>query len=146
MILPHGLVLLDTSVLVHLIRGNPIGRWVDSSFLEPLPGVPLISIVTVGEILALARRWTWGPKRMQRLEDLVEKFVVVDIRSLDVLSSYAEVDHALRRMGNPVQQNDMWIAATAIVSEAHLLTADKDFDPLHPHYLRRTWIDPLSFR
>lgn len=145
MIFPFEPVLLDTSVLVHLIRGNPIGRWIDSSLLEPLSETPLISIVTLGETLALARRWAWGPQKLQRFDDLVEKYVVVDIGSEDVLSRYAEVDHVLRSMGRPIQQNDMWIAATAIASEAHLLTADKDFDPLHPRYLSRTWINPLDF-
>jgi len=29
-----------------------------------------------------------------------------------------------------------------VVAGAHLLTTDKDFDPLFPAYLDRTWIDP----
>lgn len=144
MIFPPEPVLLDTSVLVHLIRGNSIGHWIDHSLLEPLEA-PLISTVTLGETLALARKWDWGPQKVQRFEDLIKKYVVVGIGSEDVLSSYAEVDYVLRRMGRPIQQNDMWIAATAIASEAHLLTADKDFDPLYPRYLRRTWINPLDF-
>jgi tRNA(fMet)-specific endonuclease VapC len=144
-IFPPETVLLDTSVLVHLIRGNPIGRWIDSNLLHSLAEAPLLSAVTVGETLALARRWDWGAQKVHRLEDLVRQYVVVDIGAKDVLSRYAEVDHVLRRMGNPIQQNDMWIAATAIASEAHLLTADRDFDLLHPHYLNRTWINPVDF-
>lgn len=147
MIFPQGLVLLDTNVLIHLIRGNSLGRWVESCLgSETFSEDPLISTITLGEILAIARRRAWGPNRIGRLEELVSELFVVDIGSAHVLSRYAEVDYALGRMGKPIQQNDMWIAATAIASGAHLLTADKDFDPLHPHYLQRTWIDPLSFQ
>ena len=34
--------------------------------------------------------------------------------------------------------NDLWIAATAAATAAHLITTDADFDPLHPAYIRRT--------
>ena len=37
---------------------------------------------------------------------------------------------------------DRWIAATAKAADATLLTTDKDFDPLHPRYVERIWIDP----
>jgi predicted nucleic acid-binding protein len=101
----------------------------------------LISIVTVGEALALSKRLSWGHMKRVALEALLENLVVVAI-SDQILEHYAEVDVFLRRAGKPVQQNDMWIAATAMASGAHLLTTDKDFDPLYPAHLDRTWIDP----
>jgi predicted nucleic acid-binding protein len=52
------------------------------------------------------------------------------------------MDFYLQKSGKSIEQNDMWIAATATASGAHLLTTDKDFDPLYPAYLDRTWIDP----
>ncbi len=39
-------------------------------------------------------------------------------------------------------KNDLWIAATASVMQARLLTTDKDFDKLVPQFLARDWIDP----
>jgi tRNA(fMet)-specific endonuclease VapC len=60
----------------------------------------------------------------------------------EVLNVYAQIDTYLVRAGKAVEQNDIWIAATAIATGAHLLTTDKDFDPLYPAYLDRTWIDP----
>jgi tRNA(fMet)-specific endonuclease VapC len=102
---------------------------------------PLVSIVTIGEILAFAKRANWGSSKVAALEDLLPDLEVTAI-SDDIVEHYAEVDVFLRQAGNPVQQNDMWIAATAIASGAHLLTTDKDFDPLYPAHLDRTWIDP----
>jgi tRNA(fMet)-specific endonuclease VapC len=34
----------------------------------------------------------------------------------------------LRRAGTPIPTNDLWIAATALDSGAHLLTFDGDFE------------------
>jgi len=89
----------------------------------------------------MSRRFSWGPSKIAALEGLLQDLVVVDI-SDEILEFYAQIDVFLRRAGNPVQQNDMWIAATTVASGAHLLTTDKDFDPLYPAYLDRTWIDP----
>ncbi len=41
-------------------------------------------------------------------------------------------------------KNDVWIAATASVVEAVLLTTDADFDHLDPRFLKRIWLDPAS--
>ncbi len=135
--------LLDTNILLHLVRDKWIGRSIESRFhLRTRPERPLVSIITIGEALAFAKRLGWGPQKAASLEALINQLAIVDI-SDEVLSSYAEIDFFLRRTGNPIQNNDVWIAATAIATGSHLLTTDKDFDPLDPTYLNRTWIDPL---
>jgi tRNA(fMet)-specific endonuclease VapC len=136
------LLLLDTSILIHLVRENRVGRSVESRFrLQTRAERPLISIITVGEILAFAKRSGWSTAKIALLEDLLSDLEVMAI-SDEVVDQYVQVDVFLRQAGNPVQQNDMWIAATAIASGAHLLTTDRDFDPLYPAHLDRTWIDP----
>jgi tRNA(fMet)-specific endonuclease VapC len=51
------LLLLDTNIVIHLIRDNEIGQQVDAAFqICHRPDRPLISIVTIGECLSLARR------------------------------------------------------------------------------------------
>ena len=40
---------------------------------------------------------------------------------------YGKVKAALKRKGRPIPENDIWIAATAIVAGMTLLTTDKDF-------------------
>ena len=135
-------LLLDTNILIHLVRANWIGRSVDSRFqLRTRAETPSISIISVGEALSFAKQQGWGLKKTGLLENLVHDLVTVDI-SDEILQAYAEIDFFLLRAGKPIQQNDIWIAATAVATEAHLLTTDKDFDPLHPAYLDRTWIDP----
>jgi tRNA(fMet)-specific endonuclease VapC len=137
--------LLDTNILVHLIRDSPIGRSVarDFDLLNP-HSTQLISVVTAGEIRAMAKKRSWGPRKTEALKDLVRELVVLPLGSEPVLSTYAEIDCHLQKVGLHMGQNDMWIAATAAAAKAHLLTTDKDFDPLCPDRLTRTWIDPQS--
>ena len=98
--------------------------------------------MTQGELLAFAKKRGWGGRKIGDMEALLRELVIVDIASQGVLRTYAEIDSLLEKAGHPIGQNDLWIAATAIEARAHLLTMDRDFDPLHPGYLHRTWIDP----
>jgi tRNA(fMet)-specific endonuclease VapC len=140
---PSDLILLDTNILVHLVRRSPIGEVIVSRFgLFSSSERPLISVVTIGESLALARRLGWGMSKVRRLEFLLEEFLLVDINSEMVLRTYADIDSHLKQVGKPIQQNDIWIAATAVAAKAHLVTTDTDFDSLHPGFIQRTWIDP----
>lgn len=141
------LFILDTNILVHLIRDSPIGRWATLHFdLRNHLSRPLISVVTAGEILAFARKRSWGLRRTETLKDLLRELVVLPLDSEPVLQAYAEIDCHLQTIGRPIEQNDMWIAATAVAAKAHLLTTDRDFDPLETVFLTRTRIDPDQFR
>jgi len=143
-VIPPNL-LLDTNVLIHLARDNSIGRIIDARFgLRNPAQVPLLSIVTVGEALAFARKRDWGTAKTDQLQTLLRELIVVDVNSEPILQGYAEIDTYLTRRGNPIEQNDIWIAATARATNSLLLTTDKDFNVLHPAYLNRVWIDPRA--
>jgi tRNA(fMet)-specific endonuclease VapC len=136
------LLLLDTSILLHLVRGNWIGRSIESRFrLRTRAESSLVSVITVGEVLAFGEKRNWGSLKRASLQDLLRDLMTLQI-SDEVLNIYAQLDTYLVQAGKAVEQNDIWIAATAIATGAHLLTTDKDFDPLFPAYLDRTWIDP----
>ncbi len=135
------LLLLDTNIVIHLLRDNETGRRVDSSFqIRHRPDRPLISIVTVGECLSLARQFKWGTPKVEGLEALLRELVVVPIDSRPVLDRFGEFHAWTKSMGRTLSHNDLWIAATAAATGAHLVTTDADFDPLHPAYIRRTVI------
>jgi predicted nucleic acid-binding protein len=134
--------LLDTSILVALVRGGKLGRYAENTYgLGKEPFKPLISVVTVGESLKLVREFGWGQVKIDRLWNLLQHCVWVDINNREVLEAYAEIAHDCERNGKKKPQNDYWIAATARVTGATLLTTDKHFDDLHGKYLQRIWID-----
>ncbi|MCU0348402.1 MAG: PIN domain-containing protein [Saprospiraceae bacterium] len=138
--------LLDTNILLIYIRQNSTLSWIDHNY-NPLGAgnIPVISVVTAGEIRSIALRNSWGKKKYQQLETLLNQLVVADINAEDVIERYAEIDafsqgrlkgkqlgFSSRNMG----KNDLWIAATAAVIGAVLLTADADFDHLEGVYIK----------
>lgn len=145
MIPADDLVLLDTTVLVQLIRANQAGKRIDEQLgLSDRAERPLISVVTVGELRALAIKLGWGDRKQAQLNNLVRQVVVVDIRDEAVIQRYGEIDHYSEREvkpARPLGQNDMWIAACASVYDAHVVTADLDFDHLSPRFIRRTRVN-----
>lgn len=87
------LLLLDTSVVLHLLRGKATGLAIDAAYgLRKRAERPLVSIISVGEILAFATQRKWGADKVDRLKKLVEELVVVDVRSQSVLQHYADID------------------------------------------------------
>jgi hypothetical protein len=53
--------LLDTSVILPLVRGNALGRYIDQRFgLGSATQRPFVSVVSLGRVRVLARRNDWG--------------------------------------------------------------------------------------
>ncbi|HYI11627.1 MAG TPA: type II toxin-antitoxin system VapC family toxin [Thermoanaerobaculia bacterium] len=135
------LLLLDTNIVIHLIRDNEVAKRVDASFhLRHRTDRPLISIVTVGECLSLVRQFGWGATKVEALEALLRELVIVPLDSRPILERFGEFHSWTKSIGRTLGHNDLWIAATASATGAHLITTDADFDPLHPTHIRRTII------
>jgi len=105
--------------------------------------------VTLGEIKSIAVRNNWGQKRITAVERFLKQCVVADINSLDVIEKYGEIDgysqgklkhKPLKNTSRNMGKNDLWIAATASVTNATLLTTDKDFTHLNGVYLNLSLI------
>ncbi len=141
----RDLLLLDTSVVVHVCRGSAVGLRIDEAYgLRKNAARPLISVVTVGETLGFARQRSWGDAKIDRLRALLTEFVVVDINHKDVLERYATLRALDRAGGWNLSHNDTWIAATASVANALLLTNDRDFSRVDQSLLKQVYIDPQS--
>ncbi len=132
----HAPLLLDTNVLLQLVRNKELGQQLTLQFnLADAIHRPLISIVTVGEIRALADQFAFGPRKHEFLHKVLATIVILDINDESVLESYVLVDRACRKApggARALSKNDLWIAATAKAAGATLLTMDKDFLCLHP--------------
>lgn len=143
----------DTGIILGYVRDAGYSRYVDRKYQpEVAPNYSLISVVSKGEILSLAFRLSWGPPKRQRLTEILNRLPVVDINRAAILDRYAEIDaysygrhptlplpsgQSARKMG----KNDLWIAATASVIGATLVTTDGDFDHLHTVFLDVIKID-----
>ena len=144
--------LLDTNILIAYLREpNSTQDFIDKNYFPlDFPNEAVISVVTVGEIKAIAIKNGWGRYRTEKLERTLSQIIVADINAEDTINRYAEIDafsqgrldgkksnFTARNMG----KNDIWIAATASVLEATLLTTDNDFNHLHDEFLAVAKID-----
>jgi len=135
----------DTNIIVHLVRQNLLSQWIQANYpLAPTDPAPILSIVTLGEILCLANRNRWGQRRRQIIADFVARCQVISLDYPGIIDAYVELEDYSRTVGRTMGDHDLWIAATAQVMGATLLTTDKDFDHLSPGYIQRVWIDPVT--
>jgi predicted nucleic acid-binding protein len=136
---------LDTNVLVHLVRRKAAGKHIDQTYaLSQRPDRPLCSVISVGEALHLAARNNWGDDKRDALRQLFSDLVIVQLGARGVAEKYAALGVHAERLGRRLEQNDLWIAATAAATNAVLLTTDAGFDVLHPGQLERIYIDPTT--
>lgn len=106
----------------------------------------MISVVTKAELLSLGKQLGWRNKKISKLNQLLEKLFIIDINNSDseLIEAYYTIDafsqgklsdkplnDSARNMG----KNDLWIAATAFVAKAELITMDGDFDHLHDEFI-----------
>ena len=143
--LPSPLYLLDTSVLVHYVRASAAWTRIRDTYrLLTIEPKPLISIVTAGELRSFAVQHTWGRAKLDQMEYVLGYFDEVFLNSRELVDTYATLDAGMKSRGHTLGKNDLWIAATAVVTGTRLVTTDRDFDPLHPAFLSRDWVDPLT--
>jgi tRNA(fMet)-specific endonuclease VapC len=137
---------LDTSTLLNLIRGKELGQQIDAAFgLRAAMYRHTISIVTHGEMKVLAERNSWGDQKRGALSFALENLVTVNIDSESMIDAYVRVEEACRNAHvNPriMGQNDMWIAATALLCDLPIITTDDDFNHLNGRLITVHWVDP----
>lgn len=143
--------LLDTNILLVYLRKSNIADKIDNQF-QPLiyPNTPVVSVISLGEIKSIALRNNWGKKRIDLLDRFLKQFLTADIHVATIIEKYAEIDafsqgklvsKPLKSSSRNMGKNDLWIAATASVLSATLLTLDHDFDHLKDGFLRLETIE-----
>ncbi len=137
---------LDTSTLLNLIRGKDLGQQIDAAFgLRAAMYRHTISIVTHGEMRVLAERNSWGKPKRDALTAALESLVTVNIDSDPLVQAYVHVEEAycaMHRTAHVMGQNDMWIAATALLCDLPIITTDDDFNHLNGRLITVHWVDP----
>jgi tRNA(fMet)-specific endonuclease VapC len=144
---------LDTGMSVGMARAAGYAGYARQRFnLYSEDTSTVVSIVSQAEMLSLAIQWGWGQRRRDRLEAMLRSLVTIRIDPVTTVERYAEID-AYSRGKHPdrplpagttsrtMGKNDVWIAATASVMGATLLTTDRGFDHLDPEFLKVVYID-----
>ncbi len=138
---------LDTSIILHYIRNSKIFQQIEEeNNLTYSDSTILISAITVGEIQGFVIRNNWGKDKIKRMNDLLEKIVIVDISGKDqkLMEAYSNLwnfsknNHPTEKLGKSIGigQNDIWIASLALITDSTLITTDSDFDHLSPKWIK----------
>ncbi len=116
-------LLLDTSIVVPVLRGDPELLQRALSYPQVYLCAPVLAELYIG----LERRGH-PIVQVQRLNTLLARMPVLACDE-GTATHYAEIESHLRRQGAPIPVNDLWIAA--IARQHHLLLATRD-----THYAR----------
>ncbi|MSR64627.1 MAG: type II toxin-antitoxin system VapC family toxin [Verrucomicrobiae bacterium] len=115
-------LLLDTSVVIAFFRNEPTVvatlTNMDSLYLP---------LVALGELNLGLERAQNKARAKRALEELLS-FVNVLYPDLETATLYGRIKAKLMADGNPIPDNDIWIAATALQTGLPLATRDAHFD------------------
>jgi tRNA(fMet)-specific endonuclease VapC len=116
-----GKLALDTNAVIAYREGiSDVCSHVDKADVIILP------VIVVGELLYGALNST----KIKNNEKFVHKFIEYSlVMQIDesVAIRYARVRFDLKRQGNPIPENDIWIAAACLVLDVPLLSQDDHF-------------------
>lgn len=139
--------LLDTNICLAFVRGHESYTSIEQELrLDSEDCVNMISVVTKAELLSLGKRLGWGGSKLEKLNRLLDKLYIIDINNSDhqLIKAYYTIDaysqgnlseKPLNGSAKNMGKNDLWIAATAHVASAELVTMDGDFDHLHSEFI-----------
>ncbi len=127
------------------MRRGPLEAYLEATYgLSTISPVPIISIVSEAEIRVLADENGWGAFKRRMLQTMLDYVRILPIPFADNIEAYVAIETHSRRQGITMGKNDLWIAATAHVTGAHVLTTDHDFDHLDGVFFQRDWVEPAS--
>lgn len=111
-------VVLDTDVASFLFKNDSRAQ----AYLKHLQDRQwLISFMTEAELEQWALLSNWQAKRIDWLRLFLSRFVIVP-SSRDLVLTWANAMVVSRRMGRRMEAADAWIAATAVLYRAPLIT------------------------
>ena len=120
--------LLETSTCSYLMAGAP---YVTARFdsLSDLDDYLFTCAIVRGEILFGIQRLPIGRRRQVLEQQAINFFEGLPCLAIpkEAADYYAPMKNYAEQQGTPLSENDLWIAATAMVLDAILVTADSDF-------------------
>ena len=117
--------LLDTSAISALMRTDArMASWLSSIGADDQV---VISSIVRGEILFGLERVAPGRRRTELEEKAQQLFAALPCEPIPAVAAdrYASLKADRQRRGLPLDENDLWIAATALVIKATLVSRDK---------------------
>ena len=115
------IVLLDTNILIYLIKNHPpqVAERIDA--LAPNDSLAM-SFITWAELLQGAEGSQRREATLRQLDQLARQVPVLYPEGPQICRHYAVQATALKRRGTPIGANDLWIACHALALDARLVS------------------------
>ena len=117
----NGEFLIDTNALIKLLSRDPTLRWHMGHDFRCY-----LSFISVGELFAGVHQ---SARRTFNAAEVWRICAEIPVKEWDfeIADHYGRIQAALRSKGQPIPQNDIWIAATAVRHGLRLITLDRHF-------------------
>lgn len=119
-----GNYLLDTNIAIAFLIGE---RRVTERVAAA--DAAYTSIVTMGELFYGAAKSSRAAQNKQRVDHLANQIAMLEC-DLETARQYGLIKNRLRLKGNPIPDNDLWVAALAVQYDLTLLSRDQHFQAL----------------
>lgn len=117
--------LLDTDICIYITKEKP--KEVKDRFSQLSIGEVAMSAITYGELLYGAEKSKHRSNVLEHLNQLANYIPPLPL-SIDVAENYGKIRAFLAKKGQPIGNNDLWIAATALSLDIILVTNnEKEF-------------------
>ncbi len=125
-------MILDTNAVSALFSGDPaLGKALAGEERHHLP------VIVIGEYRYGLRGSRFRNHLQSLLETLIRESLVLPVDEVTA-ATYSEVRDDLRRLGRPIPENDIWIAALARQHRQPVVSRDGHFDYV-PGLPRVSW-------
>jgi len=111
--------LLDTNICIHIRQKRP--EEVLLRFRKLHPGEAALSVITYGELLYGAAKSAQRVAALERLRELLQLLPPLSLPE-SATEAYGSIRAELESKGEMIGNNDLWIAAHAVVAGLTLVT------------------------
>uniref|UniRef100_UPI00404AFC28 type II toxin-antitoxin system VapC family toxin n=1 Tax=Flavobacterium sp. TaxID=239 RepID=UPI00404AFC28 len=117
----NGNYLLDSNAIIDYLRGN------NKSLLDLMEKKNVaVPVIVVGELYYGAENSTQIKKHLTQIEAFITSITIIDV-TFETSKIYGSIRTKLKKLGKPIPENDIWIAAIALQNESVLITNDHHF-------------------
>lgn len=150
MINVDSLIFLDEFTTLSICTGNGYGTHLLSTYrLAEHQPKPLVSLLTVGEVLRYAHANSYPRNEIEEVQRLLNQFQMVNIRA-EFVERFARMGGILDRDSATMASKKLWLGAIcAAIGEGSsgsvLLTAIPDYNSLSSYGLNVEYVDPKPY-
>ena len=132
--------LLDTNICIYISKKRPLEVY--QKLMELSIGDVGMSLITLGELQFGAEKSQHKDIALEKLEAL-KRYIPILIPTQETAEKYALIRNFLEKKGQPIGNNDLWIAAHALSLNTILITNNtKEFIKV-PELLLENWVSTI---